>query len=65
MYKQTIEKSQQFHQAHYNLALTYLQQGKVSQAKGQVVIALEIEPSEPSYQELKKEIDDWLKKHDE
>lgn len=64
-YRQTIEKSQQFHQAHYNLALTYLHQGKVSQAKEQVVIALELEPSEPSYQELKKEIDDWLKKHDE
>ena len=64
-YMQTIEKNQQFHQAHYNLALTYLQQGMVPQAKEHIAIALEIEPSESSYQELKKEIDDWLKKYDE
>ena len=64
-YMQTIEKKQQFHQAHYNLALTYLQQGMVPQAKEHVAIALEIEPSESSYQELEKEIDDWLNKNDE
>ena len=55
--------NQQFHQAHYNLALTYLQQGNVSEASKHVELALEIEPSEPSYQELKGEIDDWIKKN--
>lgn len=64
-YLQSIESSQDFHQAHYNLALTYLQQGKVSEAKGQVAIALDLAPLESSYQELKKEIDAWLKTYDE
>ena len=62
-YLQAVEMNQQFHQAHYNLALTYLQQGNVSEASKHVELALEIEPSEPSYQELKGEIDDWIKKN--
>lgn len=64
-YLQSLKSSQQFHQAHYNLALTYLQQGNVSQAKAHVTEALELAPSESSYQDLKKEIDAWLKKNDE
>ncbi|MGN1387118.1 MAG: rhomboid family intramembrane serine protease [Bacillus sp. (in: firmicutes)] len=62
-YLQTIESSPQFHQAHYNLALTYLQLGEIEKAKEQVDLAIEIAPSESSYQDLKIEIANWLKEH--
>ncbi|MDG5788743.1 rhomboid family intramembrane serine protease [Evansella sp. AB-P1] len=52
----TVERDPKFHQAHYNLALIYYEQGRYRDALNQLQEALRIEPGNSSYESLKEEL---------
>ncbi|HZG72151.1 MAG TPA: rhomboid family intramembrane serine protease, partial [Chondromyces sp.] len=55
---QAIEKRDDFHEAHFNLALVYYQQGDRVQALQYAENALRLQPSETNYRELVQELTD-------
>lgn len=57
LFQETIDKRPEFHQAHYNLSLIYLELGEVEKAKEAVAKAIELEPTDEKYQELKEKIE--------
>ncbi|MFS0780926.1 rhomboid family intramembrane serine protease [Bacillus sp. 1P06AnD] len=59
-YEKAVKMNPDFHQAHYNLALTYLHQQNIQGAKKESDLALELEPKEESYKKLNNQINDYL-----
>ncbi|WP_050615770.1 rhomboid family intramembrane serine protease [Bacillus testis] len=55
-YKKAIQLNPDFHQAHYNLALTYLQQQNIQEAIKESDAALKLQPDEESYQKLNEQL---------
>lgn len=56
-YEQAIKQSPKFHEAYYNLALVNLNLKKENEAKKLVKKAIELDPSNKSYQKLLKKIE--------
>lgn len=54
---ETINKRADFHEAHYNLALVYLELEKREEAQASVTRAVELKPDDDIYLDLKKRID--------
>ncbi|OLN23526.1 hypothetical protein BTO30_05170 [Domibacillus antri] len=55
--KQAIEERANFHEAHYNLALIYVENGQLEEARKSVGEALTYAPDETQYQELANKLD--------
>lgn len=56
-YELAIQQNSQLHEAYYNLALVYLELNKADEAKKLIKKAIELNPSEESYQKLYKELE--------
>ncbi|SEM28445.1 rhomboid protease GluP [Mesobacillus persicus] len=54
--QQVVELNPQFHEAHYNLSLIYLEQGSLNEAKTYAENALNLQPDNKDYQELVERI---------
>lgn len=57
-YQEAIHQNPAFHQAYYNLSLVYTQLGDFEQAINSIKKAIELEPNDKAYQEMKKTIED-------
>lgn len=55
-YLESIEHDSAFHQAHYNLALLYREEGRLEDAGKHAKKAAELEPGEETYQNLLQQI---------
>ena len=56
-YLKALELNPQLHEAHYNIALTYLHEGDIARAKEHVKAALNVKPGETAYQDLLEQIE--------
>jgi rhomboid protease GluP len=56
-YLKAIQQKESFHQAHYNVALVYLEEKNMEKAKYHAGRAHELKPSEPIYKKLKTQLD--------
>ncbi|UII54860.1 rhomboid family intramembrane serine protease [Cytobacillus spongiae] len=56
-----IELDTTFHEAYYNLALIYLDENDVANAKRNVEAALKINPEQDDYRKLLQDINEWEK----
>ncbi len=59
-YEKAIENTPDLHEAHYNLALVYMNLESFDQAKEQAVQAIELAPDNKSYTKLLAEIENRL-----
>lgn len=59
---QVVKLNPQFHEAHYNLALIYFEQGSFNEAKTYAENALNLKPEKQDYQELVERITFQLSK---
>lgn len=59
-YEKAIEQNPELHEAHYNLALVYVNLGLYDQAKEQAQKAIELAPEKKSYTKLLTEIENQL-----
>ncbi|WP_096201261.1 rhomboid family intramembrane serine protease [Bacillus sp. FJAT-45350] len=55
-----IQKRRTFHEAHYNLALVYSELGEVEKAYESVSTAIQLEPNEELYQEIKEKLEERM-----
>lgn len=56
-YLKAIQQKESFHQAHYNVALVYLEEKNMEKAKYHAGRAHELKPSEPIYKKKKTQLD--------
>lgn len=55
-YLKAVEQKTDFHQAHFNLGLIYLDQNMIEKAEAQIQKAVDLEPNQENYETLLNEI---------